>query len=550
MKLARIVLTAVAALAGCVTTAQVSDYMHPDSEFEPQGFNVTTALQDFGVDISSLPESHLTSSNLNQRSLSAPCSLACASLNIVFGSDQVLSNGTPTYESFTGSYWSAQQAALNPLCVFKPTKTSDVSILILLARLYQCPFAVKGGGHAAWAGASSIEGGITVSMENFRQITVSSDKQTVDVGPGLRWVEVYTAVENHGLTVVGGRMSPVGVPGLILGGGISHFSNKFGWACDNVASFELVTASGLTVNVTPTSYTDLYWALRGGSGNFGIVTKFKLVAFPLGQMWGGQRVYLEDSFSDVLDAIHQFTVTGSMTDLDAAQIITFANAPGVGKITFANLHYAKPAANAPVFSSWNNITAIQDSTGMRSMSEMAILLNEGAPAPGAYHTWWDITLKMDRQLLQFIVDTFYAQDAAIANVEKILFIAAMQPITQGAMDAMQKNGGNALGLDPNNGPYFVLNFAAAWTKKEDEPIFRDAISNIIKTIKSEAKRRNLDNSFIYLNYASQYQDPIGSYGAANKQRLIDISNKYDPSQVFQHLHTGGFKLIKRAQDPN
>lgn len=78
---------------------------------------------------------------------------------------------------------------------------------MLISRLYQCPFAVKGGGHAAWAGASSIEGGITISLENFKQANVSADKTTVDIGPGLTWLDVYSAVEKHGLSVVGGRVS-------------------------------------------------------------------------------------------------------------------------------------------------------------------------------------------------------------------------------------------------------------------------------------------------------------------------------------------------------
>src|SRR5690242_12762869 len=87
-------------------------------------------------------------------------------------------------------------------------------------------------------------------------------------------------------------------------------------------------------------------------------------------------------------------------------IQTFATYPGIGKVAFANLHYAKPIANAPVFAQWNNITALMDTTGLRSMSGMANLLNEGAPAPGAYQTWWGISLKVDRELLQFTVDTF------------------------------------------------------------------------------------------------------------------------------------------------
>ncbi|KAF2114827.1 FAD binding domain-containing protein [Lophiotrema nucula] len=542
MRFARVVPVAVAAFAASVAGQATSP-------IEPQDFNVTAALENIGVDVEALPDPPAETSAVQRRTLT-PCSLACTSLAILFGNDQLLSEGTTAYDSFTATYWSAQQGNLNPSCVFKPSKTLDVSTLVLVARLYQCPFAVKGGGHAAWAGASSIEDGITVSMENFKQINVASNKQTVDIGPGLRWIDVYLGVEKYGLSVVGGRMAPVGVPGLVLGGGLSHFSNRRGWACDNVASYELVTASGVPITVSATSYADLYWALRGGGNNFGIVTNFKLASFAQGQMWGGQRVYLETEFTKVLDAIYQFTVTGSNTDLDAAQIVTFAVAPGIGNLAFANLHYAKPIANAPVFNNWANLTAIDDTTGLRYMSGMADLLNQGAQGPGAYETWWGISLKMDRQLLQFIVDTYYAVYATTANVEQILFIMAIQPVTEGAMKAMQKNGGNAVGLNPAKGPYFILNFNAAWTVAADEAKFHHAINTIIKTVKAEAKRRGLDNDFVYLNYASEYQDPIGSYGAANKARLSSISKKYDPTQVFQYLQPAGFKLVKGAPNPN
>lgn len=192
------------------------------------------------------------------------------------------------------------------------------------------------------------------------------------------------------------------------------------------------------------------------------------------------------------------------------------------------------------------MTALTDTTGLRTMSGMATHMNEGAPAVGTYESWWGVSLKMDRRLLQFVVDAFFEQEATVADVEKILLAMAVQPITEGALAAMQKNGGNALGLNPDNGPYFVLNFNAAWTKQEDEPKFHNAISNVIKAAKSEAQRRGLDNDFIYLNYASEFQDPIGSYGAANKERLMKVSKKYDPAQVFQYLQPGGFKLIKGA----
>ncbi|KAJ8119076.1 hypothetical protein OPT61_g74 [Boeremia exigua] len=519
-------------------------------DFEPQDFNITAALEKLGVPVGTLPKPALESGAHKHRSLELSCSLACTSLELLFGGDKVLSEGSLPYEAFTRTYWAAQQGALDPSCVIKPAKTLDVSTVILIARLYQCPFAVKGGGHGAWAGASSIEGGITISLEDFRQANVATDKSTVDIGPGLRWVDAYTAVEKEGLGVVGGRMAPVGVSGLILGGGISHFANKLGWACDNVASFELVTASGRATNVTSESFPDLYWALRGGGNNFGVVTNFKLNTFPLGQMWGGQRGYLEDTFPAVVTATHDFATVGSQQDPDAALFVVFTTLPGVGRAAFANLHYAKPVVNAPVFDQWNSISSISDTTGLRTMSGMANHLEEGAPEPGAYQAFWGISLKMNKDLLQFTIDTFFEQEATIADVEKILFVMAIQPITKGALKAMQKNGGNALGLDLGNGPYFIVNFNVAWTKKENEPRFHKVISNVISIVKTKAREMDADNDFVYLNYGSQYQDPINSYGSENQQRLITISKKYDPAQVFQYLQPGGFKLAKGAPNPS
>jgi FAD/FMN-containing dehydrogenase len=119
----------------------------------------------------------------------------------------VLSRQNSAYDGFISSYWSAQQGAVDPYCVFKPSTALQVSIVVLIARLTQCPFAVKGGGHAAFAGASSIENGITISMERLNQIVVSSDKTVSDIGPGNHWVDVYSALEKQNLTVVGGRVS-------------------------------------------------------------------------------------------------------------------------------------------------------------------------------------------------------------------------------------------------------------------------------------------------------------------------------------------------------
>lgn len=98
------------------------------------------------------------------------------------------------------------------------------------------------------------------------------------------------------------QVAAIGVGGLTLGGGISFFSNQYGWACDNVISFEVVTASGVIITASSTSYSDLYWSLRGGGNNFGIVTKFDLKTISQGQMWGGGRLHVEPEFPAVINA--------------------------------------------------------------------------------------------------------------------------------------------------------------------------------------------------------------------------------------------------------
>jgi FAD/FMN-containing dehydrogenase len=131
----------------------------------------------------------------------------CSSLKLIYGSGKLLLEQTPAYDAFTGAYWAAQQGALNPGCIFEPSSTVEVSSLVLISRLTQCPFAVKGGGHAAFASASSIEGGITVSMKKFNTVAASKDKQFANVGPGNLWIDVYETLEKPGLGVVGGRVS-------------------------------------------------------------------------------------------------------------------------------------------------------------------------------------------------------------------------------------------------------------------------------------------------------------------------------------------------------
>ncbi|KAH5432499.1 hypothetical protein HBI47_097900 [Parastagonospora nodorum] len=503
--------------------------------FEPPDFNVTDALIKNGIDISSVPGL----AGLVGRSSNNGCSVACNSLNFLFGNSSVLFEGSSAYDAFTGAYWSGQQGQVNPFCIFKPTSALQVSTTVLISRLTQCPFAAKSGGHAAFAGASSIEGGITIALDKMDSIVLSSDKKLAAIGPGNIWLRVYETLEKESLVVIGGRVQDIGVSGLTLGGGISHFANMRGWACDNVDSYEVVTASGLIITASATSHPDLYWSLRGGGNNFGVVTKFKYRTFAQGPMWGGPRLLLEPEFDAVYTAFTKIA-QNSAKDVKAAQIASFGVQAGF-KLCITEIEYADPTPWPAIFDEYKAIPAAQDNTAIANLSTLTRNLGGGQPT-GARQTYWDWTSKLDRDFMKFSVDTLFELVSTIADAPGVLPALSFQAITVPAMQGMQQNGGNALGLDPSGGPIHIANLALKWDDPADDERMYSFSNTLWTRLRDEAAKRSLQSDFIYMNYASPWQDPIGSYGEKNKNRLKQVAGVYDPTGVFQRLAPGYFKL--------
>ena len=160
-----------------------------------------------------------------------------------------------------------------------PGSTAEVSKALGIIRKFGVPFTVKSGGHVPFP-SSNIDTGIVIDLVNLNGLQLSEDRSFVSVGPGNRWKHVASYLDPEGLAVVGGRVGDIGVSGLTLGGGISWFSGKYGWACDNVYKYEVVLADGSVVEASADENADLHKALRGGGGpNFGIVTRFDFETF-------------------------------------------------------------------------------------------------------------------------------------------------------------------------------------------------------------------------------------------------------------------------------
>lgn len=167
--------------------------------------------------------------------------------------DQIAYPGSTVYNFEESRYWSVQQQSNSPTCRFSPTDAVGVSVAVLALRVTQCKFAVKSGGHATFAGASNIDAGVTIDLINFNQVAVSANKKETAVGAGNIWHDVYNYLQPKGLTVIGGRVSAIGVGGLTTGGGMSFFSGRYGWACDNVNKYQVSSILCLVMSALPTT---------------------------------------------------------------------------------------------------------------------------------------------------------------------------------------------------------------------------------------------------------------------------------------------------------
>jgi FAD/FMN-containing dehydrogenase len=170
-----------------------------------------------------------------------------------------------------------------PGLILRCTCTQDVVAAVNVAREHGLAPAVRGGGHSV-SGKAMSEGGLTIDMSGMRGVTVDAEHHLVHVDGGCQLGDVDAATAPHGLIVPAGIMSETGVPGLALGGGIGWFSRMYGLTCDQFVSLEVVLASGEVIEVSADQHPELLWALKGGGGNFGVVTRFTFAAKDFGPM--------------------------------------------------------------------------------------------------------------------------------------------------------------------------------------------------------------------------------------------------------------------------
>ncbi|HEX5260028.1 MAG TPA: FAD-binding protein [Gaiellales bacterium] len=195
-----------------------------------------------------------------------------------------------------------------PALIAGPTDADAVAAAIAFARRHELPLAVRGGGHNG-GGLGVVDDGVVIDLAGFREIEVDADRRTVNVGGGCTWAEVDAATHEVGMATPSGIVASTGVGGLTLGGGLGHITRAYGLTIDNLLGADVVLADGSQVHTDADSHPDLFWALRGGGGNFGVVTRFQFRLNPVGNVLAGPTFWPIEQTAEVLEAYASFLPT-------------------------------------------------------------------------------------------------------------------------------------------------------------------------------------------------------------------------------------------------
>lgn len=318
-------------------------------------------------------------------------------------------------------------------------------------------------------------------------------------------------------------------------------SNKYGWATDNVEAFEIVLADGQVTTASTSHNPDLYKALRGGGANLGIVTSFKLTVRPQALMWGGGRYHALEHGEALLSAFWDYG-HDNVRNVDMSFILTVLHREGQW-IWGSDLMYLHPEVprKKDIFKDVFEIPAVVDNTTITTHSARVIDMGSHFP-DGIKNEFWTFCTKVDKRIVRFYYETWMAETKSIVETpgEKLL-LADCQFITATVVEAMERNGGNSLGL-AETGPFLMMLMQPWWADSSDTPEIMKALRNTATRVQAEARRLGVEHDYVYLNYSGRFQDPFTGYGPEMKEELRTTARKYDPNAVFQRLRRSGFHL--------
>lgn len=417
----------------------------------------------------------------------------------------------------------------HPALIARCATVYDVQAAVNFARESGLPLSVRGGGHNV-AGHAVNDGGIVIDLSRMNSVTVDVERQLVFAGGGATIADVDNATQAFGLAVPLGVVSETGVAGLTLSGGYGHLRNKYGLSADNLVAATVVTANGRIVQANSKENSDLLWGLRGGGGNFGIVTNFVYNAYPVGpavyftavfhhgdQAKAGLQLFREFSAA----APDEVSVLGVLGTVPEGAAPFPAQAHGQRFVAYVGMYAGDPAKGAAVMEPLRRLTdePLADFSGVVPYVQAQQFFDEDYPAGELRYYWKSLNLlSLDDDAIDRIVDHAYRQPSQHSTTDLWHVGGAVKRFT-GEHGAFY--GRHAA---------FVLNPEANWEEAADDDANIDWVRSFVEEM------ADYSDGSRYLNFPGFQEEGDAMIQAAfgpQYRRLAELKRKYDPTNLFR-----------------
>lgn len=409
-----------------------------------------------------------------------------------------------------------------PALIARCADRDDVVTAVNFGREQGLDIAIRCGGHNG-PGLGSVDNGLVIDLSGLKTITVDPDSRTAKVGGGCLVGDVDAATHEHGMATPGGIISTTGAGGLMLGGGIGHLTRKAGLSIDNILGAEVVLADGSVVNANESENDGLYWAIRGGGGNFGVVTQLTLRLHPISTVAAGPMFWDLDQTVDVLKWYREF-ILDAPEDLNG--FFAFVSVPPAPMFP-EELHLQKVAA---VVWCWTGAEDAAADALAEARSQPGLLLDGVQPMPlPALNSAFDDLFPAGEQ---WYWRADFVESISDEAIEKHAEYGPKMPTWKSTMH-MYPIDGAAHRVGPTDTPwgYRNANWGAVYAGVDPDPANVDAISAWSKEYHEALHPFSAGGAYVNM-MMEEGQDRIEAAYGENYVRLAQIKAEYDPDNLF------------------
>ena len=409
-----------------------------------------------------------------------------------------------------------------PALIAKCTSAIDVQDALALGREKDMPIAVRAGGHSV-AGFCLNDGGLVIDVRSMASVQVDEARGTALVGAGATWGEFDRATQAHGLATTGGRVSTTGVAGLTLGGGSGWLERKYGLACDNLVSVDLITADGRAVTASESEHPELFWALHGGGGNFGIATSFEFAVHPVGpEVLAGLMIWPGDAGGDIGRAYRSMALDAP-DELGSAMVFLTgppedfvpAHLQGQTVAALALLWAGDVADGEEAIAPLRALGPEVDLVGPMPYADFQCMIDD----PPGHGNYWsaDYHDAFPDEALDTFVKYGFERPSALTQQILIPWGGAIARVPEDATPMSHRDVS------------WITHPFAVWDMAEDATANIDWAQGFRRDIAAHT------NGGVYLNFIGhEGEERIkAAFGEAKYRRLQDVKAEWDPQNVFQ-----------------